>query len=114
MDNKQLITIAVTAVISVIAKEVLSWVVAAVRATATAATMSAKVKMMFTKNNLDIAFHLFIIVFYMYAAAYVGWTDAPLSGKEMMIVIGCIFAASVMALSLLIKIASMLTQHKGR
>lgn len=105
MDTSQLITIAVTAVISVIAKEVAIWLWALVKNTATTATIKAKVKVIFTKSNLDIMFHLLLIGFYLYIAVSVGWTDAGLSGKNMLVVIGCLGVSAFMAISLAIKMS---------
>jgi hypothetical protein len=51
MDRKQLVTIAITAVTSVIAKELISWLVALVRSTAKTQTAKAKTRTIFSKNN---------------------------------------------------------------
>lgn len=52
MDRKQLVTIAITAVTSVIAKEVISWLVALAKSTAQTHTAKKKASAMFSKNNL--------------------------------------------------------------
>jgi hypothetical protein len=53
MEKKQLVTIAITAVTSVIAKEVLSWFVALVRSSAQTDTARQKARTIFSKNNLQ-------------------------------------------------------------
>jgi len=106
MDTAQLTTILVTAVISVIAKEVSMWLWALVKLTATTATVRAKVNAMFTKSNLDILLHLFLTGFYLYIVVSVGWTDDRVSGKDMLIIIGSLIASVFMAVSLIIKIVN--------
>jgi hypothetical protein len=59
MDRKQLITIVVTVVMSTIAKEVFTWLVAFAKTQAATATTKAKVKKIFNKNNLIIIWDLF-------------------------------------------------------
>jgi len=52
MDRKQLVTIAITAVTSVIAKEVISWLAAWFRSSAQTQTAREKARTIFNKSNL--------------------------------------------------------------
>jgi hypothetical protein len=61
MDRKQLVTIAITAVTSVIAKEVISWLVALLRSNAQTQVAKAKARTIFKKNNRRM---LFAIAFF--------------------------------------------------
>jgi hypothetical protein len=68
MDRKQLVTIAITAATSVIAKEVISWLVALARNTAQTHTVKAKTRTIFSKSNLrtlaSIAFFVFTVILF--------------------------------------------------
>ena len=52
MDRRQLVTIAITAVTSVIAKELISWLVALARSTAQMQTAKKKASTVFSRSNL--------------------------------------------------------------
>jgi hypothetical protein len=54
MDRHQLVTIAITALVSVTAKEVLTWLVAWAKIKAASETIKAKTKSIFNKNSLRI------------------------------------------------------------
>jgi hypothetical protein len=51
MDKKQLVTIAITALVSVTLKELLSWLFASAKTIATRDTVKAKARTIFNKNN---------------------------------------------------------------
>jgi len=70
MDRKQLVTIAITAVVSVIARELLSWVIAWAKITAQTETAKAKARTIFNKNNLAIVWNAFWLLFITTALFY--------------------------------------------
>jgi hypothetical protein len=88
MDRSQLTTIAVTAVVSVIAKEVVTWLIAAVKKTATTATTSAKLSVIFNKINFFILCDLLAITSYLGFLVYLGWLDRPLTTRSLFMVLG--------------------------
>lgn len=96
MDNTQLTTIAVTAVISVIAKEVVTWLIALVKKTAATATIRAKARAVFRRINFLIFMDLCAIAAYVNWLVQVGWDDSPLSGKAALIMIGCVLGIIAM------------------
>jgi len=112
MDTSQFIAMVIGMVISTISKDVVKWCWVTLNKLAVTETIKAKVNAMFTKNNLDILFHLFSIGFYLYIATAIGWTDASISGKDLLIVVGCLAAAVFMGLSLLVKIAISIAKAK--
>jgi hypothetical protein len=63
MDRHQLVIIAITAVISVVAKEVVMWLVSLVKTIAVTETIRKKVKKIFSKNNLNIILDILVISF---------------------------------------------------
>jgi len=97
----------VTAVTSVIVKEVCIWLWDTTKKFATAETVRAKIKVMFSKENLQVAFHLLIISFYSYLLIYTGWTDGSLSGKDVLLIIGESLALLLIVISIIIKLAKM-------
>jgi len=58
MDKKQLVTIAITAVVSVIFKEVLTWLISRAKIMSVSDTAKQRAKKIFSKNNLAIVWHL--------------------------------------------------------
>ena len=61
MDKHQLVTIAITAVISVTAKELLTWVFRRAKIIATTDTTKKKARQIFSKNNRRIVFDLLLL-----------------------------------------------------
>jgi hypothetical protein len=59
MDKNQLVTIAVTTAVTVIIREVLTWLVAFVKSTATREVIRAKLRAIITKNKLTILADVF-------------------------------------------------------
>ena len=111
MDNSSLTTIAVTAVISVIAKEVLTWAVAWVKTIAMAQTTRARLKAIFNSTSLRIIWDLATVVMYTGIIVWIGWIDEPLSGKALLIVVGAVFCDMVCIISLLVDIHRALAQR---
>jgi hypothetical protein len=113
MDSSQLTTIAVTAVISVIAKEVFTWAVALFKTMVTAETTRARLKAIFSKTNLRIMSDLPAIATYTVIIAWMGWTDEPLSGKSFLIVMAAIVLNIVVIVDLLWNIAQALEAREA-
>jgi hypothetical protein len=63
MDRHQLAIIAITAVISVIAKEMVTWLVSLAKTLAVSETIKKKLKGIFSKNNRSIIFDILVISF---------------------------------------------------
>jgi hypothetical protein len=66
MDKKQLVTIAITAAVSVMAKEIAGWLLTWAKIRSTSETAKAAVRKIFSKNNLKITWD---VVWFVYA----GW-----------------------------------------
>lgn len=98
METNQLTTIAVTAVVSVIAKEVIIWLWATAKKFAVAETTRAKIKVAFSPENRAILTELLLIGFYSYLIISTGWTDKSISGKDILIILG----SSVLVLATII------------
>ena len=70
MDRKQLVTIAITAVTSVIAKEFIVWLVALVRNTTQTETVKAKTRTIFNKTNRQ----TIVAIFWVLLTAFGLWS----------------------------------------
>lgn len=107
MDKSQFMTIVITAVVSVMAKEMVSWSAALVKKIAMAQTTRAKLKAMFSKTSLRIMWDLLVIALYTTIVVSVGWTEGPLSGKALL-------TLAVLGLLEVVAIASFLADvHKA-
>lgn len=87
MDSSQVISHVITAVLAVIAKDVVKWAWDLVKKTAATATTSAKAKAMFSKINLLILFDLLAIAAYVNLIVEKGWTDQPITGKSVLVIV---------------------------
>jgi len=63
MDKKQLVTIVITAVISVTAKELFAWLFSLMKITVVNETVRQKARKLFSKNNRRIMFDIFCLLF---------------------------------------------------
>ena len=64
MDKSQLVTIAVTAIITAFAKEIATWLSSIVKNLSTSNTIKAKLKSALTPNKITVAFNLALIAFF--------------------------------------------------
>src|SRR5438128_196230 len=101
MDKTQLITIAVTAVVSVIAKEVVVWLVGLVKTLSVIGTIKARFKAAFSKNNRAIMKDALALAFYVVLLVYFVRDDSPPTRLVILLMIGIVFAILVMLVSLL-------------
>ena len=101
MSFDQLPTIIVTAVVSVIAKEVVVWLVGVMKS---AAAFGA-VKAIFNWTNLAIVGELLALAFYVYLIVRTGWTDDPVTGKDVLVMAGSAIGALIFIGNLLVRLA---------
>jgi hypothetical protein len=90
MDRAQLVTIAVTAVISVIAKEVVTWAVSLVRTLSVIKTIREKVKKIFSRNNLAIFGNLFWLAWLVVLLAHEVRKSTPPTRVEIALIVALI------------------------
>ncbi len=77
MENSQLVTIAVTAVISVVSKEIIIWLVSLVKTLSVMSTIKEKVKAIFSPANIKIILDVLSIAIYTLLLAYFASDSAP-------------------------------------
>lgn len=104
MDKTQLVTIAVTALISVTAKEVVTWLVALLKNTAAAKTITAKIKAMFTEANRAVFFDILVLLFYVVVLVNFALDKAAPTKLDILIAIGAVLACVFMSIALFIDI----------
>lgn len=100
----QLVTIAVTALITIIAKDLWRWTVALVKNTAAAKTIAAIVKTAFNKTNRAVIFDILALLFYVVILINFALDKAAPSKFDILIAIGAVLACIIMAISLLVHI----------
>lgn len=105
MDRTQLITIAITAVISVVAKEMVTWLISAIKSAAAFVTFRDKFKAFFNKRNRDILSDVFAIIFFVGVLVNFASSNGTASRLEVLIAIGSVIAILICIFSLLINIA---------
>lgn len=104
MDKTQLVTIAVTALITVIAKELVIWLVALVKNLSVINTAREKIKAIFTSTNRVIMADIFALLFY--AGVLINFaigTSTP-TRLEILLIFGAAIASLFMAVSLIFHI----------
>ena len=105
MDKNQLITIAVTAGISVIAKEVVQWLWTVLKNLSTLNTIKAKLKSIFTKTNRKILWALGSTIFYLVVIVSFVRDESPTSRFDMLLIVLFVGALAVSVMTLLWRIA---------
>ena len=113
MDKAQLITIVITAVVSVVAKEVIIWLVSLFKGNSAAKTFAAKLRALFTKSNLEIAGSLLALIFYIGVLINFALAEAPPTRLEILLIIGAVFAILFVGLNLLFEIAKAQANNKN-
>jgi threonine/homoserine/homoserine lactone efflux protein len=103
--DKTLTTILITAVVSVIAKEFLTWLVSVIKNMSAAKTLASKFRALFTRKNLEIFGNLLAMIFYIGILVNFARTDTPPTRMEILIIIGSVIAILFVSLNLLIEFA---------
>jgi heme/copper-type cytochrome/quinol oxidase subunit 4 len=96
MDKTQLVTIVITAVIAVLAKELTMWVVRLIKSMSVLKTIAAKVKTLFSKNNLLIVMDIAMLAFYVFLLVFFTRNDSPPSRIEILLMIFCVLVVIFM------------------
>lgn len=101
MDRTQLITIIVTAVVSVIAKELFQWFWGVCKTLSITNTIKAKFRALFTKTNRAILWDIVGIVFYGGVLVNFALQDSSPTRLEILLMLGAALLLIIMAVSLL-------------
>lgn len=112
MDKTQLLTIVITAVVSVIAKEFITWLVTIVKDASAIRTAGAKLRVVFSKPNRAVMMDVFAIVFYISVLVNFGRGDSSPTRLEILIVIGAVLALIFMGIALIVDIVKAMDAHK--
>lgn len=84
-----------------VTKEVVVWLVSVVKS---AAAFGA-VKAVFNRTNLAIVGELLALALYVYLIIRTGWTDDPVTGKDVLIMAGSALGALIFIANLLFRLA---------
>ncbi len=112
MDKIQFLTIVITAAISVIAKELVTWLVTIIKDASAIKSAGAKLRVVFSKSNRVVMMDAFVIVFYISVLVNFGRGDSPPTRLEILIVIGAVLALIFMAIALVVDIVKAMGAHK--
>jgi hypothetical protein len=105
LDKTQLVTIAVTAVISVIAKELVQWLWGMFKTLSITNTIKAKVRGILTKNNLKIFWDIVGLSFYGGVLVQFALQDSSPTRLEILLMMGAAFMILVTGISLIYHLA---------
>jgi len=105
MDKTQLLTIVITALVSVLGKELITWLVGLVKGTAAVSSARAKLKAIFSKANRAVMIDVLSILFYVGVLVNFALGESAPTRLEVLLIIGAVIALIVMAIALLIDIA---------
>jgi hypothetical protein len=104
MDKTQLTTIIATALVSVVAKEVITWLVAILKTLQVSGDVQAKFKKVFSKRNCSILYDVLALAFYIGILVNFGLSTSAASRLDILIAIGAVIAAFFCVFSLLLNI----------
>jgi hypothetical protein len=115
IDHTQLIAVVIGMVINTIAKDVIKWCWDTLKKFAMSDTIKAKLKTIFNKANLRIFSDLIMVGFFLYQIISIGWTDSPLSGKDVLVMAVAAFLMVIMIISLLMGLyQAKMTEFKNK
>lgn len=114
MDKQQIVTIVVTALITVIAKEVFMWATSLVKSTVAASTITAKLKAIFTKTNRSIMFKVLVLLFYVGVLINFSLSESTPTRFEILLIIGSSFAIIFVSLFLIWDISVDINARKNK
>ena len=112
MEMSQFTTIVITMVISVISKEVITWAWNLLKTIVVTDTIKAKLRAIFTRSNLRILYDLITIGVFVFTIASIGWTDKPLSGKDVLVIGGAVILLLLSIINLLVDIGRSVIRHE--
>ncbi|ROZ61475.1 hypothetical protein [Ramlibacter sp. WS9] len=112
MDKTQIATIAITAIVSVVAKEVVTWLVSLAKNASAAKSLAAKAKAIFTRSHMEILASLLALMFYAGVLVNFARTDTPPTRLEILLIVGAVFAMLFVGLNLLWEIAKLQIARK--
>jgi hypothetical protein len=101
LDTSKLVTIVVTAVVAVIAKELVQWLWAMFKTLSVISTIRAKIKAIFTKTNRAIIWDILGVLFYGGVLVNFALKNSPPTRLEILLMLGAAFLMIVMSGSLL-------------
>jgi hypothetical protein len=102
MDKSKLITIVVTAVITAIAKELVTWLLSVTKTLSTRATLRAKVKALFSKYNRAVFLDMGFVIFSTLTLIQVLRDKSPVTRFDVFLIVLCMLAIPMSVFALLI------------
>lgn len=112
VSTKTLITIAVSTAAGVVLKSIFEWLLKTATEAIKSSSVMAMLTKMLTKKNRAVLLDLLCIGSFLWMIYYIGWTDRPLTGKEVMALIFFLFMTFVMAIYLIADIGKAITPDK--
>lgn len=102
MDSAEILKIALAALAGAVAKELVAWLVGLVKNARFAESFVAGVKAAFAPHNRAVMGDMFMVLFFVGFAIAKGWTDGPLAGKQVLVVVGSLLLALVSCVFLVV------------
>ena len=114
MDIPQLQTIVVTAAISIVAKELITWLVSIIKTLLLKSTLTAKLKIIFNKTNRAIMWDCLMLIFNItFLIIYVN-SPEPLTKLSVIVIIGLILIILILLVTLLWDIYKASVERESR
>jgi hypothetical protein len=111
MDKSQLITIVISTLTGVIAKDFMAWLLATIKNLSIVVTFKAKLSAFFTKSNLAIFGDILALLFYSALLIKFARDPSPLTRLTILLAIGLVFGVLAFTLSLLFKFSRFQAQR---
>jgi len=112
MDKTQIITVIVSAITGAIAKPFIEWLISIIKTAEIVKTISAVVKMAFSKTNRAVIFDLASLTFYVAVLVSFARDKSSPTKLDILITIGASLACVIMAVSLFVHIVLAIKANK--
>jgi len=112
MDKTQLITIIITAVVSITAKELITWLISLTKKLSVLHTIKEKLKVIFNKTNRAIISDILALLLYVAFLIYFALAEGDATRIEILLVIGATIAVLFLSLSLIFKIVKLKIENE--
>lgn len=114
MDKTQLITIAISTVFGMLLKSIISWIVSIIKTIDTVKAITAKLKILFSKNNRAVIFDILALIFYVGILVNFYLNEGSPTRLEVLLIIGASLAIFFMLFMLSWHISVAINERKNK
>lgn len=113
MDASQLITIAVSALVGAVIKELVTWLFGLIKSTLGAKAFWARLRTLFSKENRQVMYDVLAAIVFIGATINFGMKDSAATRGEILLLVGSVVMLLLTLINLLIDIAAIAAKREA-